>query len=205
MPAVTVRSRPNGLPIATTGSPTRIVSELPSCSGVSARELASTLRTARSLDGSEPTTVAFMLAPFEKLTLIFLRALDDVVVRDDVARLVDHEAGAERLLLLLAREEVAEERVGRDGDDRGRRHLDDAARGALVDVADRERLRRNLAHGRCRLGRDLADSRRLAAEIAERGRSSERDAAAENGGRTERRSADHDALRAHAVLIARRC
>ena len=72
IPAVTVRSSPNGLPIATTGSPTCIASESPSGSGVSARELASILRTARSLDGSVPTTVAFMLAPFEKLTRICL-------------------------------------------------------------------------------------------------------------------------------------
>ena len=56
------------MPIATTGSPTSIWSELPSGSGVSARELASIFRTARSLEGSLPTTVAFMLDPFEKLT-----------------------------------------------------------------------------------------------------------------------------------------
>jgi hypothetical protein len=68
MPAVTVRSSPNGLPIATTESPTLIWSESPSGSGVSARELASIFKTARSLDGSVPTTAAFMLEPFEKLT-----------------------------------------------------------------------------------------------------------------------------------------
>ena len=34
----------------------------------------------------------------ENETWTFVRALDDVVVRDDVAGLVDHEAGAERLL-----------------------------------------------------------------------------------------------------------
>jgi hypothetical protein len=71
IPAVTVRSRPNGLPIATTGSPTCIESESPSCSGVRALELASIFRTARSLEGSVPSTVAFMLAPFEKLTRTF--------------------------------------------------------------------------------------------------------------------------------------
>ena len=57
--------------------------------------------------------------------------------------LVDDEAGAERLLLLLLGEErVAEERVGRDGDDAGRGDLHDAGRRAAVDVVDRERRRR---------------------------------------------------------------
>ena len=68
IPAVIERSRPNGLPMATTGSPTWIRSELPSTSGVSARERASIFSTATSLDGSTPTTLAFMLSLFEKLT-----------------------------------------------------------------------------------------------------------------------------------------
>ena len=70
MPAVTVRSRPNGLPIATTESPTRSESESPNGSVVSARAGASTLSTAMSEDGSEPTMWAFMLSLFEKLTSI---------------------------------------------------------------------------------------------------------------------------------------
>ena len=37
IPAVTVRSRPKGFPIATTSSPTLIASESPRASGVSAR------------------------------------------------------------------------------------------------------------------------------------------------------------------------
>ena len=68
MPAVAVRSSPKGFPMATTWSPTRTVSELPSGSGVSARERALTLRTAMSVDGSTPTILAFTLSLFEKLT-----------------------------------------------------------------------------------------------------------------------------------------
>jgi hypothetical protein len=68
MPAVTVRARPNGLPMATTSSPTWARSELPRVSGVSARAGALTRRTARSVVGSEPTIVALKLSLFEKLT-----------------------------------------------------------------------------------------------------------------------------------------
>ena len=67
IPAVTDRVYPKGLPIATTESPTRIVSESPHWSGVSARELASTWRTPMSVDGSVPTIFAFSLSPPEKL------------------------------------------------------------------------------------------------------------------------------------------
>ena len=69
MPAVTVRSRPKGLPIATTGSPTSTASELPSGSGVSALAAVFTRSTAMSLDGSVPTTSALTVSRFEKLTV----------------------------------------------------------------------------------------------------------------------------------------
>ena len=68
IPEVIERSSPNGLPIATTSSPTWIWSEFPSGSGVSARECASTWSTAMSVDGSTPTTLAFRDSLFEKLT-----------------------------------------------------------------------------------------------------------------------------------------
>ena len=62
---------PNGLPIATTESPTWTTSELPS---VKRRQRAGagvfTLSTAMSVDGSEPTSVALMLVLFEKPTWI---------------------------------------------------------------------------------------------------------------------------------------
>ena len=58
MPLVTVSSRPNGLPIATTESPTCSWFESPKDSGWSIDDGASTLITARSVDGSVPTTEA---------------------------------------------------------------------------------------------------------------------------------------------------
>ena len=58
MPVVTVWSSPNGLPIAITPSPTCTVLESASRSGTRADAGASTLITARSVDGSLPTTVA---------------------------------------------------------------------------------------------------------------------------------------------------
>ena len=69
IPAVTVRSRPNGLPIATTASPTSTSSEFPSRSGVSAFAEVSTCSTARSVSGSVPTTRARTRSRLEKLTL----------------------------------------------------------------------------------------------------------------------------------------
>jgi hypothetical protein len=70
-PVVSVRTKPNGLPIAYTGSPTVTRSELPSGSGVSARECASTFSTAVSVDGSWPTTVAVSWSRLEKETCTF--------------------------------------------------------------------------------------------------------------------------------------
>ena len=70
IPAVTLRSRPSGFPIATTESPTRIRSEFPSSSGRRARESTFTFRRARSVDGSVPTTRARTLSRLEKLTSI---------------------------------------------------------------------------------------------------------------------------------------
>jgi len=69
MPAVTVPSRPNGLPTATTGSPTTSLLEFPTASGFNTDAGALTLMTAMSVDGSAPTTVALYVAPLGKLTL----------------------------------------------------------------------------------------------------------------------------------------
>jgi hypothetical protein len=56
IPAVAVRSRPNGLPIATASSPTCTLCESAIVSGCTSRTAdASTLTTARSVEGSEPT------------------------------------------------------------------------------------------------------------------------------------------------------
>ena len=69
MPAVTVRSSPKGLPMATTASPTSTALELPRVSGVNERDHAPWIfRTAMSVEGSVPTTVASFFSSSEKLT-----------------------------------------------------------------------------------------------------------------------------------------
>ena len=57
-PVVSVRSSPNGLPIATVGSPTRTAEESPSASGCRSASLGLTDSTARSVSASLPTTRA---------------------------------------------------------------------------------------------------------------------------------------------------
>ena len=120
MPVVTVRLRPNGLPIAITGSPTWAFEESPS--GIGVRSLnfdGSTFSTAMSVERSTPLTSAGTESPFSlKLTVDAVRALDHVRVRDDVAVLVDHEAGAGRGALLRqperASSESLDDALGRD-------------------------------------------------------------------------------------------
>ncbi len=69
MPTVAVRLRASVLPIATTGSPTWTRSESPSGSGLSERACVLIWRTATSVVGSAPITVAFSSSLPEKLTL----------------------------------------------------------------------------------------------------------------------------------------
>ena len=71
MPLVTVSERPNGEPIATTPSPTSSLLESPTVSGKSCESGAETWTTAMSLDGSEPTSVAGYVLPFQNWTEIF--------------------------------------------------------------------------------------------------------------------------------------
>ena len=103
MPAVSVRVEPER--VADRVPPGRrraTVAESPSGSGVSARACVSIFSTATSVDGSLPTTVALIWSLPENETCTFCAPCDHVVVRDDVARLVDDEARAERLLGLLS-------------------------------------------------------------------------------------------------------
>jgi hypothetical protein len=58
IPDVTVSSKPSGLPIATTGSPTCTSFDWPSGIGVSSASSGSTLSTARSVERSLPTIFA---------------------------------------------------------------------------------------------------------------------------------------------------
>ncbi len=68
-PTVTVWPRPNGLPIATTQSPTRASSESPNDTNGRATS-AVTRSTARSVAGSRPTTVASNVRPSWNATSI---------------------------------------------------------------------------------------------------------------------------------------
>src|SRR5213593_1139573 len=88
MPVVTVCSRPNGLPIAMTGSPTFSAADAPG-----------------------------EFAPVRELHADLRGTVHHVVVRHDVAVGVDHEAGAEAALRARwdAAEELLEERVDRLG------------------------------------------------------------------------------------------
>ena len=68
IPMVTVWPTPNGFPIASTMSPTRMVSECPSVmTGKSARFI---FKTATSVSGSEPMTLASAVRPSLKETWI---------------------------------------------------------------------------------------------------------------------------------------
>ena len=58
IPVVSVRSRPNGLPIANTRCPTSRSAELPNTTGTRASGGASIFSTATSVAGSCPTSVA---------------------------------------------------------------------------------------------------------------------------------------------------
>ena len=95
-----MRSRPNGLPIATTGSPTSTASELPSGSGVSA--LADVVHPQHGEVGGRigADDLGLDRVAVREAHSDLVGALDDVVVRDDVPGLVDDEAGAERRCLL---------------------------------------------------------------------------------------------------------
>ncbi len=109
-----------------------------------------------------------------------------MVVRDDVAVLVDHEARPERLLG-LALDGVAED-VHAGPARRGRRDLDDAGPAAAVDGGDVDPGGAGLGGGARRLRRDrggLDDGRRVV-ERADGPRAGERHAATEKGSGGER-------------------
>ena len=147
MPVVTVRSSPNGLPIATTGSPTSTFDESASVSGVSASGLASTLSRAMSVDGSLPTSVAFRVSSFENRTSIEVApsmTWKFVAMCPCLSSTKPDPSAVARLL------ELARDR-GRGGD-RGR-DLHDAGAAALVDLVHRERA---TARGRRRAPGALA-------------------------------------------------
>ena len=135
---VSVRSRPNGLPIASTGSPTSTLLESrererlqPALVDLQQREVGG--RVLADDLGRVGLAVA-------DLDLDGAGALDDVGVGDDVAVAGDHEAGARRGAGLA----LAERAVGLLGDlrsDVGHRVL-----GVLVDLVRGEGVRRGRGH-----------------------------------------------------------
>ena len=154
IPDVAVRSSPNGLPIATTR-----VADAHDVGVAEGKRSESTRRGLHAEDGEIGGRIGADDFGLDRVAVReahgdLVRAFDDVVVRDDVAGLVDDEARAQRRLLLAA------ERVCRAGG-RGRdvRGVDanDAGRGALVDLVDAQpigRCGRKRGRWRCRRLRD---------------------------------------------------
>ena len=135
-----------------------------------------------------------------------LRALDDVVVRDDVAGLVDHEARPERLGLLLAWQREAERVDARRSDPLRRRHLHDSRRGAPKDLVDGQRRaglleRDGPGHG----WRLHADRRRPVVEAAEERSPAESEGAAEQARGHEPTAVQQPRRTCHDAVIAGPC
>ncbi len=106
IPAVTVFSKPNGEPIATTHSPTRSLLGSPKATFGSA--LASILSTATSVRRSVPMTLALNSRLSVKPHGDLVGRLHDVGIGEDVAVLADDEARAERARLVVPRLRRAE-------------------------------------------------------------------------------------------------
>ena len=139
--------------------------------------------------------------PVREADLDLVGPLDHVVVRDDVAGLVDHEARAERLLrgcLLLEGKRGGI--VGRRG---CRRDLDDSGRGARVDLADGEPAVVGDRGGGGGSRGSPHHGRRAAAQVAGHRHAAERDQPAEKGGGTER-SGMRGSCTAHRIVVPRR-
>ena len=157
IPMVTVWLSWNGLPMATTYSPTAARAESPQ--GRAGRPRPSTLTTAMSVTGSVPTSRAAEAPAVGGGDRDLAGVLDHVVVGDDEAVRAHDHAGAEARLALLLRhaqarqvlaEELAEERIaeeggalgaedleGRDVDDRGRALARDAAEVGTAQARER--------------------------------------------------------------------
>ena len=95
MPAVTVPPSPNGLPIASTQSPTRALSLSPQPAAISFLSVL-TFSRARSVLVSRPTTSRLQLGVVVQDDGDLVGVGDDVVVGDDEAGGIDDEARAER-------------------------------------------------------------------------------------------------------------
>ena len=197
MPAVTVRSRPNGLPIGDHG--------LADLHRVGIRKLQRNERLRGKVDVQERDVGGRIDAHEGRLHVLSIRepdldllgALDDVVVRDDVAVLVDHEAGAESAR--GGRFEATTKRPCSRSERRG--DLDDSGRGALVDLVHRQTAGRDGWRGRRR--GPLDEGRRLATEAGGPG-DTERRAGPEEGcddQRGDRRQPADGWARSHPTVV----
>ena len=95
-PVVSVRSRPNGLPIASAGSPTATSLEMPSSSACRSSPSGSTSSSARSVDGSAPGDLRDGDLRVREAHRHPLGVADDVGVREDRAAAPEDEARARR-------------------------------------------------------------------------------------------------------------
>ena len=162
-PVVSVRSRPNGLPIATVGSPTCRPLDVPSCSGCRSTPLGSIFSSARSVDLSTPSDLAPRgVAPSPKRTLTFVAPSTTCALVAIVPSLSRTKPGAGRDALLLLRDAEVERAAGRALHDLGG-DVRDAGRVALVDVARGQDAAGVLARVRGGERRLLDDGRGLVA------------------------------------------
>ena len=154
-----------------------------------------------SVDGSLPDDLGRERVLVREADLDLLGPFDHVVVRDDVAGLVDDEAGAERLLhgrwILRRREGAGVVRLGGRG-----RDLDDAGRGAVVDLGHGQR---GVDDCRPRVGQAGLDDgrRRPAAEPARERCPAEGDEPAEDCDSDERSGTRKLGGAAHAHVVSR--
>ncbi len=132
IPEVTVRSRPNGLPIATTGSPTSTSFESASEKGIERVRVGIDIEEGEVGRGVTADERRRQRVVVREAHLDRRRVLDHVVVRDDMPLGVDHEAGSERLARRLRLVALGRRPADRRGD------LDDSGAAPLVDLVDRE-------------------------------------------------------------------
>ncbi len=93
-PAVTVDSKPSGLPIATTSWPRRSALESPSVAAGRLRT-ESARSSARSVSGSSPSGARFHHDGLRVCQPQFARAIDDMAIGEDKAIRRDDDAGAD--------------------------------------------------------------------------------------------------------------
>ena len=187
MPLVTVRSRPKGLPIATTGSPTSISEESPRVERV---QLVGGRVDLEQGDvgrrvGADDLRPCRIVVGVAELDRDLVGAFDHVVVGQHVAFGVDHEAGAGRGAAAFAvrrtgrRAEVpGPGSVGFDEGDAVAVALvdlvDDVGVAAVVGLGDRRRQRRRDGGRRAAVGLDPAGRDRDPAEDGDDGAAEER-------------------------------